>query len=126
MFGVTGCAQMVIWRAGCLGGHECWHLRVLQYPLLKQCNSEMAAMSGHGSGELGRVQQQASSSRRGLPAGSLLASSGGLRAGLGQGRGHLEANMAAALALQSPQEYKRWLATYSSHLAGDFQYATLP
>jgi hypothetical protein len=26
--------------------------------------------------------------------------------------------MAAALALQSPQEYKRWLSTYASHLAG--------
>ncbi len=28
--------------------------------------------------------------------------------------------MAAALALQSPQEYKRWLSTYASHLAGTF------
>ena len=82
-------------------------------------------MSRHGSGDLGRVQQQASSSRRGLPAASLLASSGGLRAGLGQGRGHLEANMAAALALQSPQEYKRWLATYASHLAGEYTSLTI-
>lgn len=75
-------------------------------------------MSSHASGDLGRVQQQASTSRRGLPAASLLGSSGGLRAGLGQGRGHLEANMAAALALQSAEEYKRWLSTYASHLAG--------
>lgn len=79
-----------------------------------------AAMSTYGSGDLGRVQQQASTSRRGLPAASLLGSTGGLHAGMGQARGHLEANMAAALALQSPQEYKRWLATYASHLAGDF------
>lgn len=70
------------------------------------------------SGDLGRIQQQASSSGRGLPPGALLNSSGSLRTGLGQGRGHLEANMAAALALQSPQEYKRWLSTYASHLAG--------
>lgn len=69
-------------------------------------------------GDLSRVQQQASSSGRGLPAASLLGASRGLHAGFGQGRGHLEANMAAALALQSPQEYKRWLATYASHLAG--------
>ena len=82
-------------------------------------------MSSHASGDLGRVQQQASSSRRGLPAATLLGCSGGLRAGLGQGRGHLEANMAAALALQSPQEYKRWLATYASHLAGQYSSASL-
>ena len=81
-------------------------------------------MSSHASGDLGRVQQQASSSRRGLPAASLLGSSGGLRAGLGQGRGHLEANMAAALALQSAQEYKRWLSTYASHLAGQLHFLT--
>ena len=71
------------------------------------------------SGDLGRIQQQASSSGRGLPPGALLISTGSLRTGLGQGRGHLEANMAAALALQSPQEYKRWLSTYASHLAGN-------
>ena len=70
------------------------------------------------SGDLGRIQQQASSSGRGLPPGTLLSSTGSLRTGLGQGRGHLEANMAAALALQSPEEYKRWLSTYASHLAG--------
>ncbi|KAL0026450.1 hypothetical protein WJX79_010832 [Trebouxia sp. C0005] len=70
-------------------------------------------------GDLGRIQQQASSSGRGLPPGTLLSSTGSLRTGLGQGRGHLEANMAAALALQSPEEYKRWLSTYASHLAGE-------
>lgn len=85
---------------------------------LEHVDDRCAAMSSHASGDLGRVQQQASSSRRGLPAASLLGSSGVLRAGLGQGRGHLEANMAAALALQSAQEYKRWLSTYASHLAG--------
>lgn len=72
------------------------------------------------SGDLSRIQQQASSSGRGLPGIALLNSTGSLRTGLAQGRGHLEANMAAALALQSPQEYKRWLSTYASHLAGNF------
>ena len=33
-------------------------------------------------------------------------------------RGHLEANMAAALALESPQEYRRWLLTYARFLSG--------
>ena len=31
-------------------------------------------------------------------------------------RAHLEANMAAALTLQSPQEYQRWLLTYVRYL----------
>lgn len=31
-------------------------------------------------------------------------------------RAHLEANMASALVLQSPQEYRRWLLTYVRHL----------
>lgn len=78
-------------------------------------------MVWHASGDLSRVQQQASSSGRGLPAASLLGSSRGLGAGLRQGRGHLEANMAAALALQSASEYKRWLSTYASHLAGNLR-----
>ena len=34
-------------------------------------------------------------------------------------RAHLEANMAAALLLQSPREYRRWLLSYVRHLAGD-------
>ncbi len=33
-------------------------------------------------------------------------------------RAHLEANMAAALALQSPAEYRRWLLTYARFLSG--------
>ena len=77
-------------------------------------------------GDLSRVQQQASSSGRGLPAASLLGASRGLHAGLGQGRGHLEANMAAALALQSAQEYRRWLATYAAHLAGQSSHPKPP
>ena len=48
----------------------------------------------------------------------MLSLGGSLRPGFGQGRAHLEANMAAALALQSPQEYRRWLGTYASHLSG--------
>lgn len=43
---------------------------------------------------------------------------GGAAAGGAAGRAHLEANMAAALALQSPAEYKRWLITYVRHLSG--------
>lgn len=35
-----------------------------------------------------------------------------------QSRGHLEANMAAAAALGSPQEYRRWLLTYARFLSG--------
>ena len=31
-------------------------------------------------------------------------------------RAHLEASMASALVLQSPQEYRRWLLTYVRHL----------
>ena len=49
----------------------------------------------------------------------MLSASGGLRSGLEQARGHLEANLAAASALQSPYEYKRWLSTYASYLAGE-------
>lgn len=33
-------------------------------------------------------------------------------------RAHLEGNLAAALALQSPQEYRRWLGTYARFLTG--------
>ena len=33
-------------------------------------------------------------------------------------RAHLEANMAAALLLRSPGEYRRWLLAYVRHLAG--------
>lgn len=32
-------------------------------------------------------------------------------------RAHLEANMASALLLQSPREYRRWLLTYVRHLS---------
>ena len=38
----------------------------------------------------------------------------------GESRGHLEANVAAALALESPQEYRRWLLTYARFLSGGF------
>ena len=31
-------------------------------------------------------------------------------------RAHLEANMASALALQSPEEYQQWLLTYVRYL----------
>lgn len=71
------------------------------------------------TGDLSRIQQQAGSSGRGLAPGALLGVGLGSRGGLGQGRAHLEANMAAALALQSPHEYKRWLGTYASHLSGE-------
>ena len=35
-------------------------------------------------------------------------------------RAHLEANMAAALLLRSPSEYRRWLLCYVCHLAGRY------
>lgn len=34
-------------------------------------------------------------------------------------RAHLEANIAAALALQSPSDYRRWLLTYARNLSGE-------
>ncbi len=70
------------------------------------------------AGDLSQVQGQALAN-----SGSPLASGvGSLAAGRSSNaevdRGHLEANMAAALLLQSPQEYRRWLLTYVRHLAG--------
>ena len=41
-------------------------------------------------------------------------------------REHLESNMAAALMLESPQEYRRWLLTYARHLAGVRPYQPAP
>ena len=34
-----------------------------------------------------------------------------------ESRAHLETNIAAALVLESPQEYRRWLLTYVRQLA---------
>jgi hypothetical protein len=70
------------------------------------------------AGDLSQVQGQALAS-----SGSPLASGiGSLAAGrlrtAGVDRAHLESNMAAALLLQSQQEYRRWLLTYVRHLAG--------
>ncbi len=71
------------------------------------------------AGELVQLQQAAgsASARHRRPA-VMAALAGGGGGGGAAGRPHLEANMAAALALQSPVEYKRWLLTYVRHLAG--------
>ena len=43
----------------------------------------------------------------------------GPRRAVVESRGHLEANIASALALQSPSEWRRWLLSYAHHLGGE-------
>ncbi|KAK9830498.1 hypothetical protein WJX72_012086 [[Myrmecia] bisecta] len=93
---------------------KCW-MRVADqaYP----ASSFLSVFPTPTSGELSRIQAEAGGS----------SSSAAMLAGLATGRGraaeesraHLETNMAAALAMQSPQEYRRWLLTYVRHLAGE-------
>ncbi|BDA47922.1 Protein HIRA [Coccomyxa sp. Obi] len=84
-------------------------------------SSYMSIFSGSAAsaGDLSQVQGQAMavSSSPGAAGVSALAADHARTAELD--RAHLEANMAAALLLESQQEYRRWLLTYVRHLAGD-------
>jgi hypothetical protein len=66
------------------------------------------------TGDLGQVQAQAAGT--GMGAAGLAALPAPRRPSVD--RAHLEANMAAALVLRSPREYRRWLLLYVRHLAG--------
>lgn len=70
------------------------------------------------AGDLGRLHAQASAVRPPEPAGRLAALCAGPSRVAAESRAHLEANVAAALMLESPQEYRRWLLTYVRFLAG--------
>jgi len=71
------------------------------------------------TGELGKLQSAAARARGGSESGVMLAALTAAPArSTADSRGHLEANMAAALALESPQEYRRWLLTYARFLSG--------
>ena len=70
-------------------------------------------------GELGKLQSAAARARGGSESDAMLAALTAAPArSAADSRGHLEANMAAALALESPQEYRRWLLTYARFLSG--------
>ncbi len=70
-------------------------------------------------GELGRLQSAAARARGGSESDAMLAALTAAPArSAADSRGHLESNMAAALALESPQEYRRWLLTYARFLSG--------
>ena len=69
------------------------------------------------AGELGRIQAEAAApSRAAMPSFGRMATD--VARNNDDSRRQLEANMAAALALASPQDYRRWLLTYVRHLAG--------
>lgn len=70
------------------------------------------------AGDLSRVQGLALAAGSSSSAAPLAALSTGASRRKGSDTAHLEANMAAALLLQSQQEYRRWLITYVRHLAG--------
>ena len=70
------------------------------------------------AGDLGRLHAQASAVRPPDPAGRFAALCAGPARLAAESRAHLEANVAAALTLESPQEYRRWLLTYVRFLAG--------
>ncbi|CAL8463095.1 g2629 [Coccomyxa elongata] len=85
-------------------------------------SSYMSIFSGSAAsaGDLSQVQGQARAAVSSSPGvsgvGALVADHARTAE---QDRAHLEANMAAALVLESQQEYRRWLLTYVRHLAGD-------
>ena len=69
-------------------------------------------------GELSRLQYEVAQQRRAEDVvGSALSQPAAQRQR--NNRAHLEVNLAAALALQSPQEWKRWLITYVRQLSAD-------
>jgi hypothetical protein len=69
------------------------------------------------SGELGRIQSEAAQGRR--PVDVLAASRLAPEVQRRASRAHLENNVAAAAALRSPAEWRRWLLTYVRQLAND-------
>jgi hypothetical protein len=71
----------------------------------------------HTAGSLGRVQAEVASTRR--PADVIAAANQPAVVQRRAARAHLECNVASALALQSPQEWRRWLVTYVRQLATD-------
>lgn len=76
------------------------------------------------SGELGQLQSEAvgSAAARRTDMLASLAAPPAARGGQATGaasRAHLEANIAAALALQSAADYRRWLLTYARHLSAE-------
>jgi len=76
------------------------------------------------AGDLDRLQAQAATVRPADPAARLAAAASASWAA--DTRAHLESNVAAALALESPKEYRRWLLTYVRHLAGAHGHAAPP
>lgn len=77
---------------------------------------------GGAVGELAQLQAAAGAGASGHRRPAIMATLGATGSpalGGAAGRGHLEANMAAALAVQSPSEYRRWLLTYIRHLSGE-------
>ena len=77
-----------------------------------------ARLTGCCTGELGRLQAEAAGAHSGMHSVKATLQAGPRRAVV-ESRGHLEANMASALALQSPSEWRRWLLSYAHHLAGE-------
>ena len=71
------------------------------------------------AGELGKLQSAAARERGGSESAAMLAAlAAAPTRSAADSRGHLETNMAAAQALESPQEYRRWLLTYARFLSG--------
>ena len=66
---------------------------------------------------LGRIQAEVAVTRQ--PADVLAAANQPAEVQRRAQRAHLECNVASALALQSPQEWRRWLVTYVRQLAAD-------
>jgi hypothetical protein len=96
------------------------------WTLLLQAAASASASDAHPAcaGDLDRLQAQAAAVRPVDPAARLAAAASASWAA--DTRAHLESNVAAALALESPKEYRRWLLTYVRHLAGAHDHAAPP
>lgn len=93
----------------CCACKETFLASLLPWPLKRTCLC---------AGDLSRLQAQASAVRPPDAAVRLAAVAAGLAHAAVESRAHLESNVAAALVLDSTQEYRRWLLTYVRQLAG--------
>lgn len=97
---------------------DCW-LRVADDAFPASSYHSITSTGTLAQGELARLQQAAAQAQRrttDIVAASLSQPAAWQHR---QSRAHLETNMAAALVLHSPAEYRRWLITYVRQLAAD-------
>eukprot|EP00798_Chlamydomonas_sp_ICE-L_P018441 gene18441-24916_t len=125
-FSSTGCPLVVLSNCHAHSYHsgmKCW-MRVADDSLPASVHHS-SFLKTSAAGDLALLQQAASSQLRAEDVvGAALGTAPAWQ--VQQGRAHLEVNMAAAKAMDSPMEWRRWLITYVRQLSADADESSHP